>query len=203
MCCPADSGGHGGHGDDDGDDDGRGECHVSCPNHGDDKDHGTGNGGACDTLGIRACFSTQALLGLFAGAKLPCDLLDAEMHATLTNGGTVVATFSGTKHKDKDKDCKGERGHAGVLSVNVKPNPLNPRTELSFTMSRGGRVRVTVYDTRGRLVKALLDEVRAAGDQKLAWDGSNAQSQKVASGVYFFRIQAPEGEVVQRVAVVK
>jgi hypothetical protein len=56
---------------------------------------------------------------------------------------------------------------------------------------------------RGRLVKALMDEYRRAGEQRLAWDGSNAQSQRVASGVYFFRIQAPEGQVVQRVAVVK
>ena len=35
------------------------------------------------------------------------------------------------------------------------------------------------------------------------WDGSNARNMKVSSGVYFFRIQAPEGEVVKRVAVVK
>jgi len=62
---------------------------------------------------------------------------------------------------------------------------------------------VTVYDMQGRFVKSLLDEFRAAGEQRLAWNGSNAQSQKVASGVYFFRIQAPEGAYIQRVAVVK
>ena len=70
-------------------------------------------------------------------------------------------------------------------------------------MAREGRVRVMVYDMHGRLVKTLLDDYRAAGEQKLMWDGSNARNMKVSSGVYFFRIQAPEGEVVKRVAVVK
>ena len=212
--------------DDDGDHDGDG-CGISCEDHGDDCDHGSG--AECDTVAIRACFSTQALLGLFAGATLPCDLTGAVIHATLTSGATVVATFGGERHenegdddkdKDKDKDKgkdkdknkdkvtdKGNDGRAGtdmrVLNPRVRPNPLNPRTELSFTLSREGRVRVTVYDMQGRLVAALLDEVRGAGEQRLAWDGSNSRSQKVASGVYFFRIQAPEGEVIKRVAVVK
>jgi flagellar hook assembly protein FlgD len=70
-------------------------------------------------------------------------------------------------------------------------------------MSREGRVRVSVYSMQGRLVKTLLDEYRSAGAQKLAWDGSSAQNQKVASGVYFFRIQTPEGEINQKIAVVK
>ena len=65
------------------------------------------------------------------------------------------------------------------------------------------RKRYGQYDSRGRLVKALLEEFRTAGVQRLAWDGSNARSQKVASGLYFFRIQAPEGQIIQRVAVVK
>src|SRR6267378_678194 len=242
-----------GHGDDaDGDDDDA--CGISCDDHGHgdqdcgnggdnhDGDHegdddvdcdncsGNGGGGTCDTVAVRACFSTQALLSLFAGASLPCDLVNAEIHATLTNGATVVATFGGDRHADEDKDKdknkdkdkdknkdknndknkdndKGNEGRGGkdvrVLKAKIWPNPLNPRTELSFSMSREGRVRVTIYDMQGRLVKTLLDEVRAAGEQKLAWDGSNARSQRVASGVYFFRIQAPEGEVIQRVAVVK
>ena len=180
--------------------------------HGDDVGfHPTGSGGTCDTLGIRACFSSGALLGVLAGAKMPCDLVNAEIHATLTSGATVVATFGKHGHedegegdKDKDKDHVAQAGNdTRGLNPKARPNPLNPKTELSFTMSREGRVRVTVYDMQGRLVKTLLDDVRAVGEQRLSWDGSNARSEKVASGVYFFRIQAPEGEVIHRVAVVK
>jgi len=205
-------GDHPGEGDgDDNDDDDNASCGVSCNDSGESE-----NGGACDTLGIRACFSTQAVVALFAGATLPCDLLHAEIHATLTNGATVVATFGGGTGEgdDDDKDKKDKDKHPGDdrdaidngrhgINPKVAPNPLNPQAELSFTMSREGRVRVTVYSMQGRLVKTLLNEYRAAGTQKLVWDGSNTQSQKVASGVYFFRIQAPEGEITHKVAVVK
>ena len=222
---------HGDDADDDGDDEDRDCGGIVCGEHGgrdhdgDSGDHPSGNGGACDTLGIRACFSTQALLDVLAGAKMPCDLVHAEIHATLTNGATVVATFGKNNHEDegegdKDKDTDKDRDKGkdkdegkdhGTLAGNdtrglnpkARPNPLNPKTELSFTMSREGRVRVTVYDMQGRLVKTLLDDIRATGEQRLSWDGSNARSEKVASGVYFFRIQAPEGEVIHRVAVVK
>ena len=213
-------------GDDDGDDEDRDCGGVVCGEHGGndnhDSDHG---GGVCDTLGIRACFSTEALLGVLAGAKMPCDLVNAEIHATLTSGATVVATFGKDRHedegeedKDKDKDKDRDKGkdkdegkdHGALagndtrgLSPKARPNPLNPKTELSFTLSREGRVRVTVYDMQGRLMKTLLDDNRGVGEQRLSWDGSNARGEKVASGVYFFRIQAPEGEVIQRVAVVK
>ena len=208
---------------------------VVCGEHGGNENgHGGngGGGGACDTLGIRACFSTQALLGVLGGAKMPCDLVHAEIHATLTSGAAVVATFgkdrpphdgdreedevtSGDEGKDEetgqdtveDPDKKdGEHGDANdrrAMNLRVRPNPLNPMTELSFTTSREGMVRVTVYDMQGRRVKVLLGEFRAAGDQRLAWDGSNAQGQRVASGVYFFRVQASEGEFTRRVAVVK
>jgi len=169
----------------------------------------------CDTLGIRACFSTQALLQLFAGASLPCDLLGATIHANLANGDTVVATFHAAPpnpnphpHGDGDDDGQGEDhqgdgDHRGLQSAKVQPNPLNPSTVLSFTTSREGTVRVTVYDMQGRLVKTLLNEYRPAGAQTIAWDGSSNARTHVASGVYFLRIESAEGGVVRRVAVVK
>ena len=229
----------GDHGDDNGQgDDDQGnegdDCHVTCPKH-DDDDHGHGHEGdrddergGCDTLGISACFSTQALSLLFSGATsgapscspekshLPCALLDADIRATLKNGETVVATF-GDKDDD-DHDGKGDDDHKGkdgddhkgdsgdrdrVITAQAQPNPLNPSTTLSFTTARDGRVRVDVYDMQGRLVKKLMDDFRSAGPQRLTWDGTNESSQRVASGVYFLRIQAPEGSDTRRVAVVK
>jgi flagellar hook assembly protein FlgD len=111
----------------------------------------------------------------------------------------VVASFDDT-HLAEHRKNGDDEGH---LHVKARPNPLNPRTELTFTLTLPGRVQVAVYDMQGRLVNKLLDEVRSAGPQSVTWDGSNARSARVASGVYFFRIRAPEGQVIQRVAVVK
>jgi len=179
--------------DDEGDHDGdcvSGDC--------DDDDEGECDDCPSDTLncetGLHACFSMSDVQGLFGDASLPGSLVDATVNGTLTNGGTFVATIGGK--------FAGENGKKGLHSK-VRPNPLNPTTNLTFRLSQPGRVRVHVYDLQGRLVKTLLDANRPAGDQSLTWDGSNSRSATVPSGVYFFQIQAPQGEEVQRVTVLK
>jgi hypothetical protein len=142
----------------------------------------------------RACFSTHDLISVFCDT-LETSLADATIHFRLNDGSEIVATFSGP--------IAVHPGNHHKMDVKAKPNPLNPRTVLSFTLSKPGRVQVSVYDLQGRLVSKLSDEVRGVGPQSLVWDGSNSRNGHVSSGVYFFRIQAPEGQVVQRVAVVK
>ena len=120
------------------------------------------------------------------------DLANATITGQLTTGETFVATLEPLRVAGKSN-----------MRVTVSPNPLNPMTKLSFTLSKAGRVLVTVYDSQGRLVKTLSDENRSVGAHSITWDGTNGSRGKVASGVYFFRIQAPEGQEVQRVTVLK
>ena len=173
-----------GEGDDEGDDD-CGDCPAD----------------SCAAVAIKVCFSTPDVITLFGDASLPDSLAGASVQFTLGDGTSVVATFDNS-HLAGHGHGEGDGDHRG-MDVKASPNPLNPRTKLTFTLSRAGRVQVGVYDMQGRLVTKLLDETRAAGPQSLTWDGSNARSARVASGVYFFRIHAPEGQSIQRVAVVK
>ena len=215
---------HGDQGDDDqGEED---HCGVSCDDAF-DHDNGLHEGheheGECDTLGILVPFSTAALIQMFEGATvtadhashdwkrpLPCALMDARMLATLKSGEAVVARFGdadddhGHGHGDDDHGHgQGGDGEENALSAKLKPNPLHPSTVLSFATKLDGQVRVVVYDMQGRVVKRLLDEFRTAGPQTLGWDGTNEWNMRVASGVYFLRIQAPEASVTRRVAMVK
>jgi hypothetical protein len=109
---------------------------------------------------------------------------------------------NGNSNQDADDPTAWE-GHKLGLEPSVRPNPFNPRTELSFTLSRDGSVRVTVYDLHGRLVKTLVDGFRLGGEQRVVWDGSNSRNETVPSGVYLFRIQTPEGDAVRKVIVMK
>jgi hypothetical protein len=69
------------------------------------------------------------------------------------------------------------------------PNPFNPQTTIAFSLKQRGRVRVDVYNVAGQLVKTLLNESRAAGSYTdVRWDGRDARSQTVASGVYFYKL---------------
>ena len=65
------------------------------------------------------------------------------------------------------------------------PNPFNPSTTIKFELPHSSWVSLTVYDVLGREVSVLMNERREVGVHEVRFDGSN-----LASGVYFYRIQA-------------
>jgi hypothetical protein len=78
---------------------------------------------------------------------------------------------------------------ASVLYGNY-PNPFRPSTRISFAIPADAYVRVSVFDVRGRHVRTLADDVFEAGPHDLPWDGTNWADEPVASGVYFYRLEA-------------
>ncbi|HEU4724420.1 MAG TPA: FlgD immunoglobulin-like domain containing protein, partial [Candidatus Eisenbacteria bacterium] len=91
----------------------------------------------------------------------------------------------------------------GAFAASISPNPLNPETTLSFQIRTPGRVTVKVFDLNGRLVKTLLDDSRGAGFQDLTWNGTSENGGKVASGIYYFRLETPDGRAVMKATVLK
>jgi flagellar hook capping protein FlgD/putative Ig domain-containing protein len=85
----------------------------------------------------------------------------------------------------------------------VVPNPLNPDAVLSFTTQQDGPIMVRIYDVSGRLVRTLSEPALAAGRQALLVDGKDASGRRLASGVYFFRIEAGHATATGRFAIVK
>lgn len=83
------------------------------------------------------------------------------------------------------------------------PNPFNPSTTIRFSLPRAGDTRLQVYDTRGRLVRALIDGPRPAGTQSVVWDGRDDGGRGVASGVYLYRLIADEVVQQRKMTLVK
>jgi hypothetical protein len=78
-----------------------------------------------------------------------------------------------------------------ALYQNV-PNPFNPSTVIHYDVAdAGGRITLQVFDVSGRLVKTLVDEAQSAGRKSVSWDGRNGLGSRAASGVYFYRLEAP------------
>ncbi|MBN8584674.1 MAG: T9SS type A sorting domain-containing protein [Ignavibacteria bacterium] len=83
------------------------------------------------------------------------------------------------------------------LSQNY-PNPFNPSTSIKFTMPQGDNVKLVIFDILGREVKTLVNEFRNSGTYEVNFDAS-----LLASGVYFYRLEAGEFTDTKRMLLVK
>ena len=69
------------------------------------------------------------------------------------------------------------------------PNPFNPETEITFRLSGPSEVSLSVFDSRGKLVRRLVTGIRQAGLHRIKWNGRNDSGQHAASGVYICRLE--------------
>ena len=73
------------------------------------------------------------------------------------------------------------------------PNPFNPSTFIAFSIPSSHpntHVELTIFDIQGRRIQTLANEVMPSGNFVARWDGTNEKGDEVASGVYFYRLQA-------------
>ncbi len=86
---------------------------------------------------------------------------------------------------------QGTEVAAPVLSLKQNvPNPFNPRTTIAFDLPKPMAVSLTVYDAGGRRVRDLAGGEREEGRHEVVWDGTDGRGESVASGVYFYVLQA-------------
>ncbi len=88
------------------------------------------------------------------------------------------------------------------------PNPFNPETWIPFDLAETSNVRISIYNGAGELIRKLDLGTLPAGyyraRQKAAyWDGRNALGERVASGIYFARIQAESFTAQRRMLLLK
>jgi hypothetical protein len=90
----------------------------------------------------------------------------------------------------------------GSLSPNY-PNPFTPSTNIPYSLRDQGQVRLTIYDVSGRLVRELVNGNRPAGHQVAVWDGRDALGKPLGSGIYYYRIEAPDFEATRSMVLMK
>ena len=88
------------------------------------------------------------------------------------------------------------------------PNPFNPETWIPYQLAHAADVTLTIYDTKGILVRQLDLGYRQAGyytDRARAayWDGRNQLGESVGSGVYFYQLQAGDYSTLRKMVILK
>ena len=78
------------------------------------------------------------------------------------------------------------------------PNPFNPTTTINYSIPKSGRVSLKIYNTLGEEIETLFSGMQQAGNYTATFDGS-----KIASGVYFYTLQAGNTTLTKKLVLMK
>jgi hypothetical protein len=92
---------------------------------------------------------------------------------------------------------------AAFALMQNQPNPFNPLTRIGFSVERSGPVTLRVYDIGGRLVRTLVDRTLPAGAHAEVWDGRDDAGSRVASGIYFYRLDAGSRSMTKKAVLLR
>ena len=83
-------------------------------------------------------------------------------------------------------------------ALELVPNPFTGRTSVRYNVRVPSRVRIAAVDVTGRVVANLFNADVAAGKGELVW-----QPKGIANGVYFIKLETPDGKTTQRALLVR
>jgi len=135
----------------------------------------------------------------------------AEIVASL-DGGNVVRVegqlFDGTLFEGQDcvtvvgspavRAATSDHQGNGLEIIGNYPNPFNPSTRISFHLPGPTDVKLEIFNILGQHITTLVDRFLEAGDHSVVWDG-----EQVASGFYYYRIQAGEQVATNKMLLLK
>ena len=78
------------------------------------------------------------------------------------------------------------------------PNPFNPNTVIEFNLPKAANVKIEVYNLVGQKIETLLNKSMPAGYHEVEFNPRN-----LASGIYFYRIEAGEFQDVKKMILLK
>jgi len=81
---------------------------------------------------------------------------------------------------------------------NPFPNPFNPSTQLSWSMSQPSNVLIEVYNLNGELLNVIVDAYYTSGDYNLFWDAAS-----FSTGVYLIRYSFNDSIHTQKITILK
>jgi hypothetical protein len=82
--------------------------------------------------------------------------------------------------------------------VSLVPNPVVDLARLNYTTTKQGIVNISVYDISGRLVENLMDETIPVGEHTV-----NVDAQNLTAGVYFIKVETPDGVGAKTMTIVR
>jgi hypothetical protein len=83
------------------------------------------------------------------------------------------------------------------------PNPFNPVTTISYSLSETEPIKINIYNSKGQIVRALVHEMKPAGFHQVEWNGLDEQNHPVASGIYLYQLKTKNINQIKKMIMLK
>lgn len=83
------------------------------------------------------------------------------------------------------------------------PNPFNPTTTINYQLPVKEHVKLVLYNILGEKVRTLVNKEQSANYYKVIWNGRNDAGRQVASGIYFYMVNAGEYNAVKKMILLR
>lgn len=108
------------------------------------------------------------------------------------------STMQGTPNEDANIPVA-----ANALGQNY-PNPFNPGTVIALSVKDASMpLEITVFNTRGQVVRRLHDGIPGKNSIELFWDGKDASGRRVSDGIYYYRMRSGDFTETRKMLMIK
>jgi aminopeptidase N len=83
------------------------------------------------------------------------------------------------------------------------PNPFNPITKIKFHLPKENFITLSIYNLMGQIIKKLMSEKLQPGIYEKFWDGTNNNGEKVASGIYIYKLKSDSYSSAKKLILTK
>ena len=129
----------------------------------------------------------------------PTFTLAAGTHKLVLSGAGVNVDYIQLIKQDIQTGVSRDGLQPGVFALEQNyPNPFNPTTTINFSLAKASNVKLTIYNILGQQVRTVVDTRMNAGQQSIVFDAS-----RLASGVYFYRLEAGTFNAVKKMLLLK
>ncbi len=121
---------------------------------------------------------------------------------TNSQADSLGVTINNLEWNNKSNIAENSDSKSFLLGQNY-PNPFNPSTRIAYQLSKAAQVRLSVYDIMGREVNRLVDQYQSVGNYNVEWNSNAINGQKLASGIYFARLDANNESTTRKMIMTK